>query len=37
MILRGCLIHDAEASAPSPADGEIVIETVNVDYVQILG
>lgn len=36
MILRGCMIHDAEASAPAPADGEIVIETINVDYVQIV-
>ena len=36
MILRGCMIHDADASAPSPADGEIVIDTANVDYVQIV-
>lgn len=37
MILRGCMIHDAEASAPSPADGEIVVEKANVDYVQVTG
>lgn len=37
MILRGCMIHDVAASAPSPADGEIVIEYANVDYVQIVG
>lgn len=36
MILRGCMIHDPDASAPSPADGEIVIDTANVDYVQIV-
>lgn len=37
MILRGCTIHDAEASGPSRADGEIVVDLVNVDYVQIVG
>jgi small nuclear ribonucleoprotein (snRNP)-like protein len=37
MILRGCMVHDADASAPSPADGEIVIEKANVDYIQIVG
>lgn len=37
LILRGCAIHDADASAPSPADGEIVIDGANVDYVQVLG
>lgn len=36
MILRGCMIHDLDASAPSPADGEIVIDSANVDYVQIV-
>lgn len=36
MILRGCMIHDVDASAPSPADGEIVIDAANVDYVQIV-
>lgn len=37
LILRGCMIHDADASAPSPADGEIVVDCANVDYVQVIG
>lgn len=37
MILRGCAIHDVDALSPSPADGEIVIDLANVDYVQIVG
>lgn len=36
MILRGCTIHDVDALAPSPADGEIVIEKANVDYIQVV-
>lgn len=36
-ILRGCMIHDVDASAPSPADGEIVVDLANIDYVQIVG
>jgi small nuclear ribonucleoprotein (snRNP)-like protein len=36
MILRGCMIHDVDAPAPSKADGEIVIEKINVDYIQIV-
>lgn len=36
LILVGCVIHDAEASAPSPADGEVVIDSANVDYMQIV-
>lgn len=37
LILKGCAIHDVDASAPSPADGEIVIDSANVDYVQVVG
>lgn len=37
LILKGCAIHDVDASAPSPADGEIVIDGANVDYVQVTG
>ncbi|MCV7358489.1 hypothetical protein [Mycolicibacterium fluoranthenivorans] len=37
LVLKRCQIHDEGASAPSPADGEIVIDAVNVDYVQIVG
>jgi small nuclear ribonucleoprotein (snRNP)-like protein len=36
LILRGCMIHDADAASPSAADGEIVVELANVDYVQIV-
>lgn len=35
MILRGCMIHEP-GSGPAAADGEIVIDSSNVDYVQIL-
>ena len=37
LILRGCSIHDVDASAPSPADGEIVIDGANIDYIQVVG
>jgi small nuclear ribonucleoprotein (snRNP)-like protein len=36
LVLKGCQIHDEGASAPTPADGEIVIDAVNVDYMQIV-
>lgn len=34
LILRGCTVHEPGAD-PTPADGEIVIDTANVDYIQI--
>lgn len=37
LVLKGCQIHDADASASSPADGEIVIDAANVDYMQVVG
>jgi small nuclear ribonucleoprotein (snRNP)-like protein len=37
LVLKGCQVHDEGASAPSPADGEIIIDTANVDYTQIVG
>lgn len=37
LILQGCMIHDVDAAAPAPADGEIIIDSANVDYVQIVG
>lgn len=36
LVLKGCQIHDEGASAPSPADGEIVLDAANVDYTQIV-
>jgi small nuclear ribonucleoprotein (snRNP)-like protein len=36
LVLKGCQIHNVDAAAPSPADGEIVIDAANVDYVQIV-
>lgn len=36
LILAGCVVHEVGAE-PTPADGEIVIDGANVDYVQIAG
>lgn len=36
LVLKDCAVHDEGASAPSPADGEIIIDVVNVDYVQVV-
>jgi small nuclear ribonucleoprotein (snRNP)-like protein len=36
LILRGCMIHDADAQQPAAADGEIVVDSANVDYMQIM-
>lgn len=36
LILAGCMVHEA-GSEPTRADGEIVIDGANVDYVQIAG
>ena len=36
MILQGCTVLEPGADA-TPADGEIVIDSANVDYVQIVG
>ena len=35
LILRGATVHDPD-SEPMPADGEIVIDRINVDFIQIL-
>ena len=37
LILQGCMVHDPELDSPAAADGEVVIDTANVDYVQIVG
>lgn len=36
LILRGCMVHEPGAEA-APAEGEIVIDGANVDFVQIVG
>ncbi|HOA04101.1 MAG: hypothetical protein QG655_2589 [Actinomycetota bacterium] len=36
LILRGCVVHEAGVE-PVSADGEVVVERANVDYVQIVG
>lgn len=35
LILQGCTVYEP-GSEPAPADGEIVIDQANVDYIQIL-
>ena len=35
LVVQGAVIHQS-GSDPTPADGEIVIDTANVDYVQKL-
>jgi hypothetical protein len=35
LILRGATVHTSD-SDPAPADGEIVIDRINVDFIQIL-
>jgi small nuclear ribonucleoprotein (snRNP)-like protein len=37
LILQGCMVHEPDSAQPAAADGEIVIDTANVDYVQIVG
>lgn len=36
LVLKACEVFDEGASAPSPADGEIIVDTINVDYVQVV-
>ncbi len=35
LILRGATVHES-GSDPAAADGEIVIDRINVDFIQIL-
>lgn len=35
LVLRGATVHESD-SEPAPADGEIVIDRINVDFIQIL-
>jgi len=35
LVLRGAVVHEPGAE-PSPADGEVLIGTINVDFIQLL-
>lgn len=35
LVLKGATVHQAD-SEPAPADGEVLIDRANVDFVQIL-
>ena len=37
IVVADPAVHDRNAQSPTPADGEIWIERVNVDYVQAAG
>lgn len=37
VVVADAMVHDAAAPGSTPADGEIWIERVNVDYVQSIG
>lgn len=36
IVLRGATVHETDAE-PAPADGEILIDRINVDFIQLLG
>lgn len=35
LVLRGATVH-SEDSEPVPADGEVLIDRINVDFIQVL-
>jgi len=35
LILRGATVHQPDAE-PAPADGEILVDRINVDFIQLL-
>ena len=35
LVLRGAIVHEPGAD-PSPADGEVLIGSINVDFIQLL-
>jgi hypothetical protein len=35
LVLRGAIVHEP-GSDPSPADGEVLIGAINVDFIQLL-
>ena len=36
LVLRGATVHEADAE-PAAADGEILIDRINIDFIQLLG
>ena len=34
LVLKGCEVIEPGATAPTPADGEILIDRVHIDYIQ---
>ena len=35
LVLRGVTVHSAETD-PAPADGEVLVDRANVDFIQLL-
>ena len=35
-LIRAAILHELHAESPTPLDGEISIDPVNVDFVQLL-
>ncbi len=35
IVLRGATVHEADAE-PVPADGEVLIDRINVEFIQLL-
>ena len=35
-LIRAAVVHEMGADSPIPADGEVCIDTANVDYIQML-
>lgn len=35
LVLRGAIVHTSDAE-PAPADGEVLIDRANVDFIQML-
>lgn len=35
LVLRGVMVHEP-GTDPAPADGEVLVDRINVDYIQIL-
>lgn len=35
LVLRGAIVHEPDAD-PAPADGEVLIDRANVDFIQLL-
>ncbi|HQC78420.1 MAG TPA: hypothetical protein PLH92_17075 [Mycobacterium sp.] len=35
LVLRGVTVHEP-SSEPTPADGEVLVDRINVDFIQLL-